>query len=167
MSQNSLQKRRVENGLCPQCGAEAAPYYLCAKCRQMRSLGRLLDRAEGHGFFRSEARGRSRMWFLPDSKPNADISEVMPQPYPLWGEGQGFDDARLRPKIKGLPVNVEATLIELMREEARPLTVEEISTAWGRLRLKANRVSAAHDLRALILAERRRQSRAAKRVTQS
>ena len=41
---NAAQRRahRVDHGLCPQCGKEAAPYYLCFDCRQLGAMSRML-----------------------------------------------------------------------------------------------------------------------------
>ena len=152
----TLQQRRIAAGLCPRCGAEAAPYYACPKCRAKQSVGRVLGRFVEHGFATTLGNTSGKRWLTTGRDDQfSDVARVLPSP--LWGEGKGAEDKRLRPRLKGIPVDVEATLIELMREEDRGLTIEEIQAAWGKLRVKAGRESAAHDLRALILAERKRE----------
>ena len=153
------QQERINKGLCPRCGKEAAPYYLCDHCRRGNSIVRVLNRLEKHDFARSRREGRNRLWFQGSNDGDAgDIGGI----YPTWGEGKGENDKRLRPKLGGIPVDVEQTLIEIFRAEDRGLTMEEIYMAWGKLRLRKGRDSAAADMRAIIMAERKRERKRAR-----
>jgi hypothetical protein len=75
-------------------------------------------------------------------------------------------DRRFRPRLGGIPVNVEAKIVELMGSIGRPVPIEEIAQAWGRLRgeKKRKKGNAAADVRAILLAGERRKKRAAKRL---
>ena len=153
------QQERINKGLCPRCGKEAAPYYLCDDCRRSASLGRVLNQLEKRDRVRSMKDGGKRLWY---SGPNVNDDTGIGVVYPVWGEGKAEKDKRLRPKLGGIPVDVEQALIEIFRADERGLTEEEIYMAWGKLRLRARRDSAAADMRAIIMAERKRKRKRAK-----
>ncbi len=160
-----IQQTRINAGLCPNCGKEAAPYYLCPDCRGLKSLGGMLNRGEKYHIFTSERRGRTKLWRTGSYQGNRPPSEVMgSKPMPLWGEGKGGDDKRLRPRVGKIPVNVEKELMGILLRLGAPATCEEIMGAWGKLRVRRGRASAACDLAALIKAERRRERRNRKRL---
>ena len=164
----SLAKERVSKGLCPRCGKEAAPYYLCPEHRQSDSLARQMKRLENHGFCYSVKKGRDLWWTGNKAMDNVKPQDVMRcPPVPVWGEGKGQEDGRLRPRMRGIPTDVEATLIELFKHEKQGLTTEEVIEAWGRLRVRPGRDSAAADMKHIIIAARRRKDRASKRKQKS
>jgi hypothetical protein len=74
-------------------------------------------------------------------------------------------DRRFRPRIGGIPVNVEAQIFRLAEGMGREFSIDDIIAAWGKLRgeKKRKKGSAAADVRAIILAEDRRRKRAEKR----
>ncbi len=147
----SIAKQRVAKGLCPQCGAEAAPYYLCERCRSIKRLGRMLDRMADAGGIDRVRMGpnQGRVGYAPSSVPEPERKKIQ------WRE-VSETDRRWAPRIKNLPVDVERELIAMFECAGDPLRIDEILAAWGTLRLRKERASAAHDLRAIILAERKR-----------
>ncbi len=152
------QQERVSNGLCPRCGKPAAPYYYCSEHRFDASLGRVLRRGQKLGVFDSEKRpGDKRLnwWTI---GPN----ELKPSDWRAQGSQLRDSDKRLRPRLKGIPVDVEKTLISMMRAIGKPLMIEEIEVAWGRLRTSRKHETVAGDLKALIVAQQRRERRLAK-----
>ena len=162
---SDLQQERINNGKCPSCGEEAAPYYLCSKCRHLQSMGRLLNRGERVDVFSSEKRGRAKYWSLGKSRDNRPITEIMgSRPLPLWGEGKARKDRRLRPRLGGVPIEVERELLAILLRLGQPATEDELIRAWGKLRVRYGRASAAGDLAQLIKAERRRERRNKKRL---
>lgn len=161
----TLQERRIAKGLCPNCGNEAAPYRLCPDCRARASLGRMLRRGEKFGVFKSHRQGREKAWSAPQIKSNQSAAEIMKsRPMPVWGEGKAAEDGRLQPRLGNIPVDVEAELIAIFERIGEPLTEEEIWSAWGKLRVRRGRASAAGDLAALVKAERRRARKNRKRA---
>src|SRR4051812_7314536 len=42
----TIQQERTAKGLCPRCGEEAAPYYLCQKHRDIAKIARIMKRVE-------------------------------------------------------------------------------------------------------------------------
>ena len=160
---SDLRQDRINRGLCPQCGKEAAPYYLCPDCRQLRSLGGMLNRMNKHDVVRKSKKGRFNLWFT-GARTLEDAGGMKNRSYPLWNEGKGADDKRLRPRIGKIPVDVERELLEMLSRFDRPVSEDEIVQAWGRMRVRRGRASAAGDLVALIKAERRRVRRCEKRL---
>jgi hypothetical protein len=77
---------------------------------------------------------------------------------PVWGEGRE-DDKRVQPRLRGMRVDVEQTIIALLTEMGHPATIEEIQAAWGRLRGERKHGSLAADLKVVIDAKRRRAER--------
>lgn len=155
-SQKKLMRERVARGQCPRCGKEAAPYYLCAKHRQEARFTRALNRGAKVGFLTKEKQGRKIYFNLGDQTVTTK-----------WGstpvEGVPDTDKRSRPRLRGLRVDVEGTLVAILRHIGRPSTLEEIQCAWGKLR--DNRASPLPvDLANIIVAEDRRAARNAKRA---
>ena len=154
---------RVANGLCPQCGEEAAPFYLCFRCRMIGRTRRTMKRLASQGVVTQskDERGRQQWEINPhakdDPRDNRWSTPVVPNE----------SDRRFRPRLGGIPVNVEAKIIELLQSIGRPCEIEEIVRAWANLRgeKKRKKGSAAADVRAIILAEDRRRKRAEKRMS--
>lgn len=150
------QQERIANGLCPKCGEPAAPYRLCGMCRMQQRLGRALDRMERDGTVSVTLQGRHKAYTFNEGR---ELDKRWTTPV-VPNEG----DKRFRPRLAGVPVNVEETIIRIFRELGRPLSVDEVMQAWGRLRADRKRVSVVADVRALVDAQQRRERRAAKRL---
>jgi ribosomal protein S27AE len=151
---NKTVKERVAKGQCPHCGAEAAPYYMCGKCRFTEKLRRTLRRGERAGAVTWEPDGRSKRWVLKsgDAWDRAG-----------WGAEPKEGDSRLAPRLRGMRIDVERTLIEVMRFIGRPCTEQEIVEAWGKLR--ANRTDPLPiDLGRIIAADSKRARKMARRA---
>lgn len=155
-----IQRQRLLNGLCPSCGKDAAPYRLCPDHRALESLTRLLSRWEKAGALTKSRGPGGNHW-----KATANMREIidaMPaRRMPLW---DGGEDARTLPRLRGVPVDVEATIVEILRDRGRPATVEEIQAAWGRLRGERKHGSLAGDIGRIIKAQHRRDQRSARRA---
>ncbi len=153
----SKQQDRVNQGLCPRCGNKAAPYYLCYDCRLSDSLRRGLNRGEAQGVLKHERDGNAKNWSL-----TGDETKDWSWTSVVWGEGRQ-DDKRLRPRLRGIPVEVESVTIDLLRASGkRGTTLEEIEAAWGQLRTSGKHETVAGDLAALVRAQQKRERRAAK-----
>lgn len=159
----SIRQERAAKGLCPNCGKEAAPYYLCAECRFKAKIIRVMNRVEKAGALRKERRGRDTMWSMAywgnDRLTKEDVDGIIEKM--RWHPDPKEGDGRLRPRLGKIPVDVEKELFALMTEMARPATIEEIVAAWGRLREKRRTSSAAGDLARIIEAQRKRERKAA------
>lgn len=154
-TRRDLRRHRLAHGLCPTCGKEAAPYYLCSEHRQLLWLDRVLSRFAAAGKFKREKIGGRVHWSL---GPNPDAGEDI-----QWREPKD-GDRRFGPRLGRVPVDVEATLAALLRDMGRPASLDEIMAAWGKLREKRKTASLAGDMRALIEAQRRRDERNARRT---
>lgn len=159
MSAADKVRERVDNGLCPQCGEEAAPYYLCYVCRQQgrvrRSLKRLAD--QGHATKRKE--GGKLLWQIVPGTRDAPRDKRWETPVV-----PNDSDRRFHPKIGGIPVNVEAQIWKLCESFDREFSIDDVVQAWGRLRgEKRKKGSAAADVRAILAADEKRRRRAEKR----
>lgn len=152
-----VQRERIEAGLCPRCGEDAAPYRLCYMCRQRMRVFRALTRMAATGSLETmrDERGR-RLYKKTGKRPDGRWQTTVVPPE---------DDRRFRPRIANVPVEVEETILLLFERMDRPCSVDEVVQAWGRLRTRRKRGNLIADLRALIEAEKRRQRRAAKRRT--
>jgi hypothetical protein len=144
----SIRKDRAAKGLCPDCGGEAAPYYLCDRCHTTRQVRRFLVKAESAGavdLYRERgvrmvrSVGGAREWEAACSlRPNAlDLGE------------------RGAPRMRGVPVDIQTELLRILSRAGRPVTVEEIAETWVRLRRRPDR-SATAGVKALIDAEDKR-----------
>ena len=156
-------KYRIDHGLCPACGKEAAPYYLCERCRHQDSLRKMLHKMADHGIIDRHKEGRDLYW-CPPSKP----PPVTPDLLRFWNANTIWDmdpdDPRRRPRLGRRPVDLMDTLIGIFREANRPLQEAEVIAAWAKLRSKRKTQSLAGDMTALINAQRRRDERNAKRA---
>lgn len=156
----SLRQERVAKGLCPNCGKEAAPYYLCWNCRAKARFRRTLDRGAKVGALSKERRADGVYFSLP---------KVRPEKTAKWGStpvtGLPDSDGRSQPKLRGVRVDVEATLIEVIRVIDRPCTIEEIMAAWGKLRDRRNSPLPV-DLAAIIAAQDKRERKRQKHLAQ-
>lgn len=150
-----VQEDRIAKGQCPDCGKEAAPYRLCYACRFKGKIVRVLNRAEKVGSFTSEMRGRDKYWKL-GADPDA-MNRLK------WRADPKPGDRRTAPRLHGSRVDVEGTLIEIIKVIGRPCTLEEIQQAWGQLRERRNNPLAS-DLATIIKAADKRARRAMKRA---
>lgn len=151
---SNVRRDRIAKGQCPNCGKEAAPFYLCGECRFKGKVVRGLDRGAKYGGFTRERRKDGVYYGLGDSRAWDAIK---------WRAEAKDGDKRLSPRLRGTRVDVERTLVEIIRYAGKPCTLEEIKAAWGRLRAKRDTPLAA-DLARIIVAEDRRKAKAAKRL---
>lgn len=151
-------QHRIDHGMCPECGGEAAPYYLCWDCRSLASITKMLNRGVKLGVFTKQGTGKHTLWGA-----GARISDKIDfgATY-LWDMNP--DDKRLRPRINRRPGDLDETLMGVFMGAGKPLTMEEIYMAWGALRSKRRHQTLATDMTAIIKAQRKRDMRAAKRV---
>lgn len=153
-------KDRVAHGLCPQCGGEAAPYRLCYSCRLKGRLDRSLKKGTRTGALSVLGAGRGALYNInKNAPPDADRN---------WGKHGTLinlpeSDGRSRPRLRGIRVDVEATLVKVMEFIGRPATIDEITQAWGRLRDRRS-APLASDLGRIIAAADKRARKAAKRA---
>lgn len=129
-------KDRVRNGLCPRCGREAAPYYLCHNCRQSDRITRMLKRGARHGVFQfigggSRLTKNTMIWKGAKFEDDGANAELRKWAIPIH---MSEADGRGKPRMRGIRVDVESTLLNVVRFIGRPCTIEEIIQAWGRLR---------------------------------
>lgn len=151
---------RIDHGLCPLCGEEAAPYYLCYKHRQHQVIRRFMNNATKWGVVSKVKEGNSNKYYiLPDWEQQFDVNYK----HPSWLDLRP-DDKRRSPRLGRMPVKLDETLAGIFREANRPLMMEEIYEAWGRLRSRRKTESLAGDMTAIIAAQRRRDERNAKRA---
>ena len=149
---------RIDHGLCPLCGKESAPYYLCEDHRTYQAVGRMMKLMAKRGIVKDHGRTG---YSIPLGWNGPDVSEF--QWRPRMGELRP-GDKRLRPRLGRMPVDLDETLIGIFREAGRRLTIEEIYEAWGKLRSRRKTESLAGDMAALIRAQRRRDERNGKRL---
>ena len=150
-------RERVAAGLCPKCGNEAAPYYLCGKCRDMERLRRALWAGVKSGDLTEEKRGSKSYWGASDALRRGEQSNVN------WARGfeLSSDDRRFQPRIGRIRVDVDRTLIDIMQRIGRPCAIEEVYAAWGRLRARRTG-PVAGDLASIIAADDKRARRLAR-----
>lgn len=149
-----VKRERIARGQCPNCGKEAAPYYLCHDCRLKGKIVRVLNRGASVGGFRKERRGRESWWSMGDG---AKLDTLTFRPDPKPGDG------RLAPRLRGIRVDVEATIVAIMQQLGRPVTLDEILAGWGRLRERRT-APLASDLACIIAAADKRKRKSAKLV---
>ncbi len=149
---------RIDHGRCPECGEESAPYYLCTKHREIGAVGRMMNQMAERGVVKKERIGRHTK---PEGFNGRSIDEFT-WAKRLWELDP--DDKRFRPRLGRRPVDLDETLIGIFQEAGRPLQMEEIVAAWGKLRSKRKTRSLAGDMAAIIAAQQRREERNAKRA---
>ncbi|WP_152663882.1 hypothetical protein [Sphingomonas sp. SRS2] len=117
----------------------------------------MLNKMAERGIITKARRGRENCWSSGDS--NLKTSDF------TWGKNlfeMSAADKRRAPRIGKRPVDLDDTLFGIFADAGKPLTMEEVYTAWGKLRSKRKTGSLAGDMTAIIEAERRRQRRSAK-----
>jgi len=154
---NQLAEERIARGQCPECGKEAAPFRLCFDCRQIQRIRRSAKRLAKDGQITITKRGKHLLYHSIQGV-NKPVDERWAT---SWNPPE--DDLRFRPKLRGTRVDVDRTLIEVMKHIGRPCTIEEIMAGWGKLRAKRSAPLAA-DLARIVAAEDKRKSRNAKRL---
>lgn len=161
----TLRQDRILAGQCPACGKDAAPYRLCDDCRRLQSLRRLLNRAHRHGFLTKAKKGSTSLWSLtPDARSKRWTRVLGAYALPSWGEGLGDADKRTHPRLGGMRVDVEQTLVNILTTMGKPATLEEIQEAWGRLRGERKHLSLANDIAYIIESRRKRAAKEARRA---
>ena len=155
----SLSQQRVAKGLCPKCGAEAAPYYLCDRCHFRGQLHRFLASGRKQGLV--------EQLVDPDDRRKRRFRATGPGIVHKMSYN-GLDPGdRSAPRLKRIPVDVERELAAILEQAGKPLDVDEIVEAWGRLRVrnqKRQRISVASDLAYIIESRRRRSEKLARRA---
>lgn len=144
---------RIARGLCSNCGKEAAPWRLCGQCRFAEKIRRVLRKAKKHGLVKRTQKGRDVKWSLTDKD---------------WS-GVGFREAqegdkRLEPRLGGIPVDIEDELVGILVASGVPMNEKELVEAWGRLRVRRGRESAAKDLAYVIEARRNQAAKISRRA---
>ena len=161
-----LRRHRVANGLCPNDGKEAAPYYLCHECRRKSFLIKVLNYFEKKGFVEKSKSGRTHLWKANSEKikewEHADTSD-----FRITAFDMKPGDKRLAPRMRGVPVDFEKTIIEIFMAEGKPLSIEQVARAWVRLREKRKTSSLAGDMKLIIAAQERREAKNAKRAARA
>jgi hypothetical protein len=153
----SLSDDRIAKGQCPRCGKEAAPYYLCYECRSRLRFARNINRGAKVGALVKEKRIEGTYFSLPKNPPLKTAR---------WGSTPIHlpeSDRRGHPRLRGTRVDVEATIIEVIRNIGRPCSIKEIESAWGRLRAKRSD-PLPYDLSRIIVAADKRVRKMAKRA---
>jgi hypothetical protein len=147
----SIQHQRFAKGLCPACGADAAPYYYCGECRAKNLLRRVLNKGVQAGTFQRKISDRDHRY-----KAYAIGNKAIPFEYREAQEG----DTRLAPRRNHIPIDIAADVERILREAGHPMTEAEITEAWKILRPRPERLSPARDLVTIIQAQRKRQRKA-------
>jgi DNA-binding MarR family transcriptional regulator len=154
-------KERAAKGLCPECGAEAAPYYLCGTCRMARKLGAILRAGVRDGLVETvpdDGHDRRKRYRLRPEARGLSEREINER----WRYRETDPgDRRNLPRLRGVPVDVERELANMLASSGRGLTIEEIREAWVRLRPRKGR-PAATAMAAMIRAEDKRARRRAR-----
>lgn len=148
----STRQERINKGLCPNCGKIAAPYYLCGECRFGAKLGRILNRATKGGGLSTTKRDGKTYYSLVSTEKFDAVG---------WRADPKDSDGRLRPRLRKVPVDVEATLVAILRDAGKPCSIDEIHEAWGKLR--AGKVgTVVGDMQRIMAAKEKRERRAKK-----
>jgi hypothetical protein len=124
-------------------------------------LERSLRRGEKHEYFNSEKRSDGkRYWTVGAKVDDPAVQEYMGK----WAAPINLPetDRRGRPRLRGISVDVEATLVAIVGRIGRPCTLEEITEAWGRLRDRRSSPLPS-DLAVIIAAKDKRERKMAKR----
>lgn len=147
-----IARQRILAGQCPLCGKEAAPWRLCYEHRMHARIGNTLRNGIRVGALKMDAQ---KLVSLGD--PNAKGR---------WGSTPIHvpeTDRRGRPRLRGISVDVEATLVAIITRIGRPCSIEEISEAWGKLRDKRSSPLAS-DLATIIAAKDKREAKMKRRA---
>jgi hypothetical protein len=159
----SLRQERIAKGLCPKCGAEAAPYYLCQRCHLRGQIYRFCASTQKQGLIEiSVDPDDKRKRRVRAAHPHIDVDQIS---YSGLGLGE-----RAAPRLKRIPVDVERELVALLERAGKPLHVDEIIEAWGRLRVQSQRrqrISVAIDLTYIIESRRRQTDKLARRAARA
>lgn len=149
-----ISQTRILAGQCPLCGKEAAPYRLCYDHRFSARLNRSLKRGVRLGALKLD---NLRRYSLGTGDKDGCWGK--------WGTAIVIpeSDKRGRPRLRGIQVDVEATLVKVIDRIGRPCTIKEITSAWGKLRDKRSQPLAA-DLATIISAQDKRERKMAKRA---
>lgn len=149
----SLAQRRIAAGQCPRCGKEAAPYRLCYDCRFSNRVNRSLRKGVRLGALKQD---NLKRYYLGDGDTNRWVK---------WGTKIVLpeSDKRGRPKLRGISVDVEETLVKVIERIGRPCTIEEIKEAWGKLRDKRS-APLPSDLATIIAAKDKREAKLKRRA---
>jgi len=157
----TLQQKRILAGKCPLCGKEAAPYRLCYDHRQGLRLTRVLKRGTRLGMFKAEQRIDGKYYSLGAKNNDPAVRKEAHK----WSTPLHLPetDRRSRPRLRGISVDIEETILAIMSRIGRPCTIEEITAAWGRLRDRRS-APLASDLATIIAAKDKRERKMAKRA---
>jgi len=160
MKAKERRQHRIDHGMCPLCGKEAAPYYLCHEHRTLNALTRILNKAVDQKILTKERHGRSFGYGIDQSSGKTAKDIVTGRCWLDLSPG----DKRLKPRLGRRPIDLDETLMGIFMDAGKPLTMEEIYGAWGKLRSQRRHATLATDMAAIIKADRRRAERNAKRA---
>lgn len=154
----TLRKERAAKGLCPNCGEMAAPYYLCGKCHCLNQLRKMARTMPGRFTWEPDPSDRRRKLIgLASWVGRLEIEEMaVLKPRELdFGE-------RGKPRLRGVPVNVQEELLGILARAGRPMSEEEIIAAWVKLRPRPNAGSVAANMARVVAAQDKRARRMAR-----
>ena len=163
-STKKLQRERILRGQCPLCGEEAAPYRLCYSHRFRQRLDRSLKRGEKLQTLKSFGTSGNKTWWLGDKHDDPDANRLARR----WATPIHLPetDGRTKPRLRNIPIDVEKTLMDVIRFIGRPCSAEEIIGAWGKLRDRRSS-PLSHDLGRILKAVDRRNRRLQKALKHS
>jgi hypothetical protein len=123
----------------------------------------MLKRGERHGAIKSDRRTDGLYFSAGDRIDDHEAIRLWQRWNTAWNLPDS--DKRGRPRLRGIQVDVEATLIAVIQRIGRPCTLEEIKEAWGRLRERRSSPLPS-DLAVIIAAKDRREAKMKKRARQ-
>jgi hypothetical protein len=168
LSARERRQHRIDHGMCPECGKEAAPYYLCWDCRLLSSIGKRLNKFAARGICEKIGSGKNATFRLAPDIIGAERSLKLDEINKFrWGDtllDMDANDKRARPRINRRPIDIDETMMAIFRNAGKPLDMQEIYMAWGALRSRRVHQTLATDMTAIIKAQRKRDERNAKRA---
>lgn len=153
-------KQRIARGLCPKCGEEAAPYYLCQKCRDYDAIRRMLKLMDKRGMVTSTKKGTSSYWRMnPDWDDKSDNFSWKPRMWELKDS-----DRRRKPRFRGVPIEIENAVTACLVSIGRPASIEEILEAWAKLKTSNRSGTIESNLVNIIVAKDKMSAKLARRA---
>lgn len=155
-----LTKQRIAKGLCPRCGKEAAPYYLCDHCRGIDGISRMLKLMAKREVVTSEKRGRHTYWKI-DPRYNEALDNFTWRPR-MWDLKDS--DRRRKPRFRGVPIEIENAVRAALTMLDRPASIEEIMEAWAKLKTSNRDGTIESNLVEIIVSKNKRAEKLARRA---
>lgn len=155
---SDIRKERAAKGLCPTCGEMAAPYYLCDRCHQLGQVSKLLRSMAKADVVKRTINPKDRRQALWSAGPRINSVDAR-TPYGGLNLGE-----RGKPRLRGVPVDIIETVVQILREVGRPMTEQEIAVAWVKLRPRPGKTDVAREMVKIIEAGDRRTAKLARRA---